>query len=248
MVILKSKDEIALMRQAGLKLSEIMKALKSQIKEGITTQRIDELAEEMIFDSKCTPAFKGYLGYPSVACTSINEEVVHGIPSSKRFLEDGDIISLDMGLKYEGFFADSAITIAIGNVEPKSKKLIDVARKALYLGIEKARPERRLSDVSCVIQNLAESNGFSVVRQFCGHGIGRDIHEDPEIPNYGRPGTGIVLKEGMVFAIEPMINMGTWEVEILSDGWTAVTKDRLPSAHFEHTVAVTEKGPLILTE
>ena len=248
MVILKSEDEIAVLRQAGLKLSKILRDLKSHVKEGITTKHLDELAEKMIFDSGCTPAFKGYLGFPATICTSINEEVVHGIPSEKRILKASDILSMDLGLKYQGFFADAALTMAVGKIDIKLKKLIEITQKSLYLGIAKAYPGKRLSDVSCAVQNFAEDNGFSVVRQFCGHGIGRDIHEDPEIPNYGKPGTGIFLREGMVLAIEPMINMGTWEVEIASDGWTALTKDRLASAHFEHTIAITRKGPLILTE
>lgn len=248
MVILKSVDEIGLMRQAGLKLSKILKVLRTYLKEGITTKKLDEISEELIRENGCEPAFKGYMGYPASLCVSVNEEVVHGIPSDKRFLKEGDLVSLDLGLKYKGFFSDAAISEGVGELSVQKKKLIEVARKALYLGIQKSIAGNRLSDISCAIQNFAEGNNFSVVRQFCGHGIGRSIHESPEVPNYGRPGAGIVLKVGMVFAIEPMINAGGWEVEILSDGWTAVTKDKLPSSHFEHTIAITKKGPLILTE
>lgn len=248
MIILKTKDEIELMKRAGAKLSKVMKELRKHIKAGMSTKKIDDLAGNLIIDNSCEPAFKGYRGFPANICTSNNEEVVHGIPSSTAILKEGDILGLDLGLKLDGFFSDAAMTLEIGSVDPKTKKLLDVAKKSLYLGIKQAKLDNRVSDISWAIQSFVESQGFSVVRQFCGHGIGRDMHEDPEIPNYGQPGSGPVLKEGVVLAIEPMINMGTWEVDILDNGWTTVTKDRLPSAHFEHTVAVTKEGPVILTE
>jgi methionyl aminopeptidase len=191
-------------------------------------------------------AFKGYKGFPASVCTSVNEEIVHGIPSSRPLLE-GDILSLDMGINYEGYFSDVAVTVAIGAVDSRRKKLIEVTKEALSVGIKQARRNNRLTDISHAIQNFVERNGFSVVRQFVGHGIGKSLHEEPEIPNFGMPHRGPTLQDGMILAIEPMVNMGTWESEITENGWTAVTRDGLPSAHFEHTVAITADGPEILT-
>jgi methionyl aminopeptidase len=200
-----------------------------------------------VLKENAIPAFKGYKGFPATVCTSVNEEIVHGIPGKRR-LKEGDIISIDLGVNYQGYFSDAAVTLPVGNIDAKKRKLIEVTKKSLAEGIKQAKAGNNLFDISYSIQNYVEKNGFSVVRQFVGHGIGRSLHEEPEIPNFGRAKEGEVLKTGMVFAIEPMVNMGTWECEILENGWTAVTKDRLPSAHFEHTVAITEKGPEILTK
>ncbi len=235
-----------MLQRSGQILSRVMRSLEKIVKAGILTAEIDRLAEELIIREGAKPAFKGYQGFPAAVCVSINEEIVHGIPG-KRVLKEGDIISLDLGVNYSGYFSDAAITLAIGKVSPEINKLIQVTREALAEGIKKAVIGNNLSDVSHRIQSFVEGNGFSVVRQFVGHGIGLSLHEEPEIPNFGSPHQGPVLKKGMVLAIEPMVNMGSWESEILPNGWTAVTKDRLVSAHFEHTVAVTEKGPKILT-
>jgi methionyl aminopeptidase len=235
-----------MLKKSGRILADILEKLKKFIKAGIKTSEINLFVEGLIFSEKAIPAFKDYKGFPASVCTSINEEIVHGIPGERR-LEEGDIISLDLGINYAGYFTDSAITLAIGEIEPKLKRLIEVTHNALYEGINQAKIDRNLSDISYGIQSYVEKNGFSVVRQFVGHGIGYKLHEEPEIPNFGLPHQGPKLKSGMVFAIEPMVNMGTWEAEILDNGWTAITKDRLPSAHFEHTVAITENGPEILT-
>lgn len=223
-----------------------MHRLKKFIRAGISTIEIDRLAEKLIREENVISAFKDYNGFPANICTSVNEEVVHGIPGQKM-LKDGDIISLDAGINYKGYISDVAITLPVGRIDPKAQKLIEVTRNALAQGIKQARVNNHLSDISYAIQTYVESQGFSVVRQFVGHGIGYSLHEDPQIPNFGLPHQGEVLKKGMVFAIEPMVNMGTWECKILDNGWTAVTKDGLPSAHFEHTVAITEEGPKILT-
>jgi len=246
MIPLKSEKDLAMLRKSGAILAKIMKRLEGFIKAGITTAEIDTLAEKLITEENVVPAFKGYKGFPASICTSVNEEIVHGIPGA-RILKEGDIISLDLGINYQGYFSDVAITLGLGRINPKMKKLIEVTKRALAEGIKQARPENHLSDISYSIQNYVESNGFSVVRQFVGHGIGVDLHEEPEIPNFGRPHQGPVLKSGMVFAVEPIVNMGIWESVILDNGWTAVTKDGLPSAHFEHTVAITDQGPEILT-
>jgi methionyl aminopeptidase len=234
------------MRQAGKILARMITKLEGFVKAGVSTQEIARLAEELAAQENITPAFKGYRGYPAVICTSVNEEIVHGIPSDRK-LKDGDIVSLDMGINHQGYFCDAAVTIAVGKIDARVKKLMEVTKKSLSEGIKQAKVNNHVSDISYAIQNYAERNGFSVVRQFVGHGIGRDLHEEPEIPNFGRPHQGVQLKSGMVLAIEPMVNMGSWESEIKEDGWTAVTKDKRPSAHFEHTVAVTEEGPEILT-
>jgi len=246
MIPLKSEKDLQVLREGGRILARIMKKIQPHIRPDITTAAIDSLAEELILQENALPAFKGYKGFPATACVSVNEEIVHGIPGERK-LKEGDIVSLDLGINYKGFFCDMAVTIPVGKIDAKAKKLIEVTRKSLSEGIRQAKVKNHLSDISYSIQNYVERNGFSVVRQFVGHGIGYKLHEDPEIPNFGRPHQGPELKSGMVLAIEPMVNMGTWESEILDNGWTAVTKDGLSSAHFEHTVAITERGPEILT-
>lgn len=247
MIFIKSASEIEAMRKAGRVLARIVDKLRSKIAIGISTEEIDCLAEELILEENALSAFKGYRGFPKSICASINEEVVHGIPSGRR-LRDGDLFKLDIGINLDGYFSDCAITVAVGSVNGRSRRLVEATKKALDLGIIQARADNHLMDISGAIQSYIESQGFSVVRDFVGHGIGRDMHEAPEIPNFGQPHTGALLKEGMILAIEPMVNMGGWEVLLSDNGWTAVTKDSLPSAHFEHTVAVTAGGPLILTK
>lgn len=246
MIPLKSDKDLEMMRASGKILARIMKKVEVFIAEGVSTREIDSLAEELIREENAIPAFKGYKGYPASACTSINEEIVHGIPDDRK-LKAGDIISIDLGVNYQGYFSDAAVTLGVGRITPKKKKLIEVAKRSLSEGIKQARPENYLSNISFAIQTYVEKHGFSVVRQFVGHGIGCRLHEDPEIPNFGLPNFGPTLKKGMVLAIEPMVNMGTWESKILDNGWTAVTRDGMPSAHFEHTVAITDKGAEILT-
>jgi len=246
MIFLKSPWEIEKMRRSNAIVAEILEALREAIKPGITTLELNELSEELCLKKKVRPAFKGYMGYPFSLCVSINEVVVHGLPSQRR-LKEGDIVSLDFGVICDGYYGDAAITVPVGRVSKMAKRLISVTEEALYKAIEQARPKRHLSDISFAIQRHAEAHGFSVIRQFVGHGIGRSLHEDPQVPNFGPPGRGVRLKPGMVIAIEPMVAEGTYEVEILEDGWTAVTKDRKLAAHFEHTVAITEDGPQILS-
>lgn len=216
-------------------------------KPGVSTGELDKYAEKRIKDMGALPAFKGYNGFPGCVCISLNDEVVHGIPSPKRVLKDGDIVGLDFGVIYQGWYGDSARTAVVGKVKPEIQKLVDVTRESLYKGIEQCHEGNRVFDIGHAVQNYVEGFGFSVVREFVGHGIGRALHEDPQIPNYGPKGKGLLLKVGMVLAIEPMINAGGHEVKVLSDGWTAVTVDKSFSAHFEHTVAITPKGPEILT-
>lgn len=246
MIELKSAEQLKLIKAACGIVSAVIVRLRKVIKPGITTEYLSELARDLIIDFGGTPAFKGYRGFPADICTSVNEEVVHGIPSARK-LKQGDIISLDIGVKLNGYFGDGAITVGVGKIGDEAKGLIEVTEKALYVGIDQARSGNRLSDISHAIQSWVEANNCSVVRKFVGHGIGSRMHEDPEIPNFGEPGFGPRLKPGMVLAIEPMVTLGTYEVEILHDGWTAVTKDKKLSAHFEHTVAITESGPKILT-
>ena len=246
MIPIKSEEDLKMLKKSGKILSKIMRRLQKFIRAGVSTIEIDRLAEKLIKEENVISAFKGYNGFPANICTSVNEEVVHGIPGQKM-LKDGDIISLDAGINYKGYISDVAITLPVGRIDPKVKKLIEVTRNALSQGIKQARVNNHLSDISYAIQTYVESHGFSVVRQFVGHGIGYSLHEDPQIPNFGLPHQGEVLKKGMVFAIEPMVNMGTWGCKILDNGWTAVTKDGFPSAHFEHTVAITEAEPEILT-
>ncbi len=243
---LKSESDLLMLKASGEILAGVLKKLREFIRPGISTSEIDYLAEELLRNEGALAAFKGYRGFPATVCTSINEEIVHGIPGSRE-LKEGDIISLDLGVNYKGFFSDAAVTLPVGRIPPKVKRLIEVTQKALWEGIRQAKIENNLSDISHSIQDYVEKNGFSVVRQFVGHGIGFQLHEEPEIPNFGRPHLGPVLEKGMVLAIEPMVNMGTWESEVKENGWTAVTKDGSASAHFEHTIAITEQGPQILT-
>jgi methionyl aminopeptidase len=246
MIPIKPEKDLEMIRRSGKILATVMQKLRASIKEGISTQEIDQLAQALVLQEDAVSAFKGYKGFPANICTSINEEIIHGIPGERK-LKDGDIISLDFGVNYKGYFTDAAITATVGKVNSRIKKLIEVTKAALAEGIKQARQDNQLSDISYAVQSFVEQQGFSVVRDFVGHGIGYNLHEEPEIPNFGRPHQGPALKTGMVFAIEPMVNMGTWESRIVENGWTAVTKDGLPSAHFEHTVAITENGPEILT-
>jgi methionyl aminopeptidase len=246
-IILKSPQEIEKMRRSNQIVAEILAEMKTSARPGVTTRELDELAEALLAKLKAHSAFKGYNGYPAALCTSVNEEVVHGIPSN-RVLKEGDILSLDFGAIYDGFYGDAAITLPIGSISTEAEQLLRVTEEALYLAIDQARPENRLMDISAAIQRHVESHGFSVVRDFVGHGIGKHLHEKPQVPNFGIPGRGVRLKPGMTLAIEPMINAGGCEVMIQEDGWTAVTKDRSLSAHFEHSVAVTENGPAILSK
>lgn len=228
-------------------VAEALDGIKVKVAPGVTTKELDKFVESYIRLKGAKPAFKGYRGYPASACTSINEEVVHGIPSSRK-LKEGDIISLDIGVYYKGFFGDAAVTLPVGRISERAGQLLKATEQGLDIGIARAVKGNRLSDISAGIQEYIESRGFSVVRNFVGHGIGRELHEEPQIPNFGRPGEGPVLRSGMTLAIEPMVNEGSWEVVILKDGWTAVTKDRSLSAHFEHTIAITENGCTILTK
>jgi methionyl aminopeptidase len=247
MVILKSKDEIEKIRSACRIVAMVLSELKSQVKPGRTTAELDQSAERMIRKLGAKPAFKGYRGFPATLCTSVNEEVVHGIPS-QRALKEGDIIGLDLGAIVDGYYGDAAITVPVGGPIPaETDRLIRVTEESLYRGIQQIEVGRRLSDISHAVQEHVEKAGFSVVTDFVGHGIGRNLHEDPQIPNFGEPGQGIRLRPGMTLAIEPMVNMGSNAVKILEDNWTAVTQDGTLSAHFEHTVLVAESGPEILT-
>jgi len=245
-IILKTLEEIETMRRSSLIVAEILLLLKDKVRPGITTLDLERTAEEETRKRKARPAFKGYRDYPYCLCTSVNEQVVHGMPS-KRALKDGDILSIDFGVLYDGFYGDSAITVPVGEVTVDAMRLINVTAESLDRAIEAARVGNRLMDISYAVQGYVEAEGFSVVREFVGHGIGRELHEPPQVPNFGEPGKGMRLKAGMVLAIEPMINMGQGGVRILDDGWTAVTVDGSLSAHFEHTVAITEKGPYVLS-
>lgn len=247
MIELKSAREIALMRTGGHLLADVVDRLRDTVKPGMSTLEIDEDVEAFIRARGAIPAFKGYRGFPATVCISINEEVVHGIPSAHRRLKEGDIVGLDLGCIVEGYYADCAFTLAIGEVPAKVQQLLDVTRESLDAAIAECRAGRRLSDVSHAVQRHVEGRGFSVVRAFVGHGIGRALHEDPQIPNFGEPGRGPQLRPGMVLAIEPMVTMGSWEVKVLDDGWTAVTRDGSLAAHFEHTIAITETDPEVLT-
>jgi methionyl aminopeptidase len=246
-VEVKSKDELATMRQAGAVVADILVLLSGLIKPGMTTGEIDKIAREELKKRGAKPAFLNYHGFPGVICLSINHEVVHGIPSDKRKVAEGDIIGVDFGCVIDRFYGDSAVTIGVGKISAEAAKLIRVTRESLMKGIEAVKAGARIGDIGAAVQAHAEAEGYGVVREFVGHGIGRALHEEPPIPNYGKAGTGPRLKTGMTIAIEPMINLGTADVETLGDGWTAVTKDRKLSAHFEHTVAVTETGFDILT-
>ncbi|HSO73383.1 MAG TPA: type I methionyl aminopeptidase [Blastocatellia bacterium] len=246
MIIRKSKTEIEKMRAAGLIVARVLKRLSEIIEPGMTTRDLDREAEEMIQGAGAYPTFKGYHGYPASICTSINDEVVHGIPSNRK-LREGDIVGIDCGATLHGYVGDSAVTVPVGKVSEPVKRLLDVTRQSLFQAIDKCEVGNRLGDVCNAVQAYVEPLGYSVVRNYCGHGIGRAMHEEPQVPNYGKPGTGPVLREGLVLAIEPMINLGHQDVKVLSDGWTVITMDGRPSAHFEHTVAITSEGPQILT-
>jgi methionyl aminopeptidase len=249
-ISLKSPREIEIMRRANVIVAEVLQELKQQVAPGATTLDLDTIAEEMTQKKGAVPAFKGYnvagRVYPRCLCASINDEIVHGIPSN-RALREGDIIGLDYGVIYEGFYGDSAITVGVGKVSEQAQRLMDVTEQSLYHGIEQLHEGKRLGDLGAVVQKIAEDAGFSVVRAFVGHGIGKKLHEEPPVPNYGEPDRGLRLREGMVLAIEPMVNAGSHEVEIKEDGWTAVTKDGSLAAHFEHSVAITKTGPFILS-
>lgn len=247
MIILKSPREIEQMKKPCRIVAEILNHVAELVKPGVTTLELDSLAEMLARNYKARPAFKGYSGYPYSLCCSVNEQVVHGMPSERR-LCDGDIVSLDFGVVYSGFYGDAAVTLPVGVVSEEARKLMRITEESLYKAIQKAVAGHRLSDISHAVQVNAEKHGFSVVRDFVGHGIGRSLHESPQIPNFGSPGKGVLLKPGMVLAIEPMINEKSPEVQILDDGWTAVTRDGALSAHFEHTIAICEGGPEILTE
>jgi len=235
------------MRAAGRLVGEVLTELTARVAPGVTTAALDEIAEEMIRDAGAIPAFKGYHGYPATICASINEEVIHGIPSGRRILNEGDVVSIDVGASLDGYYGDSAVTLPVGAVSEQAATLLRVTEESLYKAIERVRVGGRISDIGHAVQHHVEAYGFSVVREFVGHGIGQRMHEEPQVPNYGEPGRGPRLTEGMVLAIEPMVNAGKPAVKVLADGWTAVTRDGGLSAHFEHTVAVTADGPWILT-
>jgi methionyl aminopeptidase len=248
-VVLKSQDEIEKMRRAGQVVREVLELVRSHVKPGATTLDLEKVAEARIAQLGARPAFKGYHGYPCVLCTSVNSEVVHGIPSKKRVLKDGDIVSVDCGAVVDGYFGDAAITIPVGEkIAPKTAKLLKVTEASLLAAIAVVKPGATLGDIGAAVQGVVEAEGFSVVRDFVGHGIGVHMHEEPQVPNFGEAGHGMKLRPGMVLAIEPMVNVGKPEVRVLKDGWTAVTDDGSMSAHFEHTVAVTDTGARILTE
>jgi methionyl aminopeptidase len=246
-IVCKSAREIEKMRTANGLVADVLAQLAAMVAPGVTTAALDAEAERLVRAGGAEPAFKGYRGYPATLCASINEQVVHGIPSSRALIE-GDIVSLDMGVKLNGFYGDSAVTVPVGRVSEDASRLLRVAQESLEKGIGQVRVGGRVSDIGHAIQAHVEANGFSVVREFVGHGIGASLHEEPQIANYGEPGRGPRLAEGMVFAIEPMVNLGRPAVKVLADGWTAVTRDGSLSAHFEHTVAVTNSGPLVLTQ
>ena len=246
MIIIKSQREIEYLREAGRITAGAHKVVSEYIRPGISTKELDDVVEKYLLAQGAVPAFKGYHGFPASICASINQEVVHGIPGVKT-LNDGDIISIDIGAKVNGYYGDAAVTYPVGKVSEEIQRLLDVTKQSLYEGISNAIVGNRLSDISASIGNFVEERGFSVVRDYTGHGIGQAMHEDPQIPNFGVPGHGPRLKHGMVFAIEPMVNMGTYRVKTLRDGWTVVTLDSKPSAHFEHTIVITEAGPEILT-
>jgi methionyl aminopeptidase len=246
MIIYKSDSEIRAIRKANEIVAKILCELGKKVRPGITTLSLDRFAEQKTREMGAIPAFKGYRGFPASLCTSLNEEIVHGIPSDRR-LRDGDILSIDFGVILDGFYGDAAVTFPVGDIAPQAAKLIAAAEKSFYMGIEQAVPGKRIGDISAAVQAYVESQGFSVIRNFVGHGIGFSLHEEPQIPNFGVSGHGPQIKPGMVLAIEPMIALGHWEVEILADNWTAVTRDRSLSSHYEHTIAVTRDGPEILS-
>jgi methionyl aminopeptidase len=243
---LRSAEELDKMHRAGLIVHEVLQALRGMVRPGLTTMDLEKFAEEKIAGKPGKPAFKGYRGYPCTLCTSVNSEIVHGIPSPKRKLREGDIVSIDFGMEVNGYFADSAVTVPVGHIQPETAKLLQVTRESLDRAIDKMRPGNRLGDVGNAVQTWVEQHGYSVVREFVGHGIGTKMHDEPNLPNYGEAGRGARLQEGMVIAIEPMVNAGKPDVRMQGE-WVAETADGMPSAHFEHTVAVTANGPWILT-
>jgi methionyl aminopeptidase len=248
-IVCKSQSEIEKMRKSGRIVREILDELRSMVAPGVTTMDLEKAAERKIWKSGAKPAFKGYYDYPCVLCTSVNEEIVHGIPSEKRVLKAGDIVSIDCGVVLDGYYGDAAITVAVGDsVSPERQKLMEVTEQSLYKAIEQVKIGNRVSDIGAAVQEYVEANGFSVVREFVGHGIGTKLHEEPQVPNFRSGGADTRLREGMVLAIEPMVNSGRPEAKVLDDKWTAVTADGSSSAHFEHCVAVTKDGPLILTQ
>lgn len=246
MILLKSPQEIARMEKANRIVAEILEEVKERVRPGVETRELDEVAEESCRRRKVEPAFKGYRGYPASVCVSVNEEVVHGIPGPRR-LKDGDLVSLDFGVRYDGYYGDAAFTLPVGEVSPQARKLLKATRESLDAAIAQVQVGARLSNISHAVQTVVERQGFAVIREFVGHGIGRSLHEDPQIPNFGPPGRGPVLQAGMTMAIEPMTSNGSWRVRILADGWTAVTQDGSLAAHFEHTVALTDKGVVVLS-
>jgi methionyl aminopeptidase len=246
LIELKSRQEIEILKECNRIVAEVLTTLRTHCQPGITTLELDRVAEEMTHKRKARPAFKGYHGFPATLCTSINEEVVHGIPS-KRMLKEGDILSIDYGVCHRGYYGDAALTVPIGKIDEDLQFLLQTTQECLMLGIEKAVPGNHLSDISAAIQIHAETRGFSLVKEFSGHGVGKSLHEEPAVLNYVANGRGILLKPGLVLAIEPMVNQGTDKVVVLKDGWTVVTRDGRCSAHFEHSVAITEEGPLVLS-
>jgi len=245
-IIIKSADEIAAMRQAGRIVADILEILSQQVRAGMKTKELDIIAERELEKAEARSSFKGYRGFPASVCTSINDEIVHGIPG-ERELRDGDILSLDFGAIHNGFHGDAAVTVAVGEVSSQAKQILNAAKGSLEAGIAAAFPGARLGDISTAIQNYAEARGYSVVREYTGHGIGRDMHEEPQIPNFGMPGTGPVLKKGMTFCLEPMLNAGDWRTKLGDDHWTVYTADGCLSAHFEHTIVITDTEPEVLT-
>ncbi len=247
MIVCKSDAELRRMRAATRVVAEVLQALREMVRPGVTTADLDQAAEARIRAAGGVPSFKGYHGFPATLCTSVNEQVIHGIPSPQVKLREGDIVSIDVGVLLDGFHGDAAITVPVGRIDPKADELLRVTEESLYAGIDKARVGGRVSDIGHAVQRHVEAHGFSVVREFVGHGVGAALHEEPQVPNYGQPGRGPRLADGMVLAIEPMVAMGRAAVRVLGDGWTAVTQDGSLAAHFEHTVAVTTDGPVILT-
>lgn len=247
MVIFKSKDEIDRIHKASQIVAQALDVLERNLEPGISTLELDAIAESEIRKAGALPAFKGYRGFPATLCVSVNEEIIHGIPSQKK-LKEGDIVGLDLGAIWEGFYGDAARTSPVGKISDEASKLLEVTRKSLMIGIEQAKPGNRIGDIGHAVQEFVESHGYTVVRDFVGHGIGRNLHEDPQVPNYGNRGQGHRIKAGMVIAIEPMVCQGQAEVEILPDNWTAITRDRSLAAHFEHSIAITNEGPWILSE
>ncbi|MCK4423784.1 MAG: type I methionyl aminopeptidase [Candidatus Omnitrophica bacterium] len=247
MIACRSKDELEILRKSNVIAAQTLEETRRYVKPGVTTLELEMIARDFVYKKGAELAFKDYCGFPGYICTSVNEEVVHGIPG-KRILKEGDILSIDVGIKWKNYYGDTAITIVVGRIEPDIAKLLRVTKEALFRAIAKAHPGNRLSDISFAVQSYVEANGFGVVRDLVGHGIGLNLHEEPQVPNFGPPNKGPELLPGMVLAIEPMVNEGSYKVEIMPDGWTVVTRDRKLSAHFEHTVAITEHGPWILSK